>query len=131
MGNCFTGGATRGGSKDGVFTTNTPKTIESFYRKGRGLFEGGYYKHEVLEATTDGSGNVTFDYPEKPIYDEASRNKRTQYITYNLIAGAVDGQTFNIDWSKVKSIQGKTYSLRGAAKEAGLKWDSKTKRWVR
>nr|DAG24023.1 MAG TPA: protein of unknown function DUF1858 [Caudoviricetes sp.] len=36
-----------------------------------------------------------------------------------------------MNWDKVKSISGKTFSLRQAAKEHGLSWDSKKKMWRR
>ena len=120
------------GSKDGVFTSNKTRTIETVYREARSGFGGSsYYKDEVLEATTDGKGNITFDYARGGSYEKTAKTNRTNYVTFNLKAGAVNGETFNIDWSKVQSVQGKTYSLRDAAKSAGLKWDGATKSWRR
>ena len=130
MGGRGSGGVSSGGSADGVIMSGTTKTIETVYREARG-FQQSYYKDEVLEAKTDGSGNVTFSYAKADSYEKTAKTNRTNYVTYTLKAGAVNGETFNIDWSKVKSISGQTYSLRAAAKEAGLSWDSKNKRWAR
>ena len=106
------------------------RTIETVYREARG-WQKSYYKDEVLEATTDGKGNVTFSYAKADSYEKTAKTNRTNYVTYTLKAGAVNGETFNIDWSKVNSISGQTYNLRDAAKSAGLKWDSAEKKWKR
>lgn len=91
----------------------------------------GYFKDEILEATTDGSGNLTFSYARGGTYEKNAKTNRTNYVTFDLTAGAVNGQTFNINWDKVQSISGQTYALRQAARAAGLSWDGSTKRWVR
>ena len=123
-------GVRGGGSADGVITSGSTRTIETVYREARG-WQKSYYKDEVLEATTDGKGNVTFSYAKADSYEKTAKTNRTNYVTYTLKAGAVNGETFNIDWSKVNSISGQTYNLRDAAKSAGLKWDSAEKKWKR
>lgn len=123
-------GVRSGGSADGVITSGATRTIETVYREARGWQEA-YYKDEVLEATTDGKGNVTFSYAKADSFEKTAKTNRTNYVTYTLKAGSVNGETFNIDWSKVNSISGQTYSLRSAAKNAGLSWDSTEKKWKR
>ena len=123
-------GARGGVSSDGVIMSGATRKIETVYREARG-YQSSYYKDEVLEATTDGNGNVTFSYAKADSYEKTAKTNRTNYVTYTLNAGAVNGETFNIDWSKVNSISGQTYSLRSAAKSAGLSWDSKDKKWKR
>lgn len=123
-------GVRSGGSADGVITSGATRTIETVYREARG-FQRAYYKDEVLEATTDGKGNVTFSYAKADSFEKTAKTNRTNYVTYTLKAGSVNGETFNIDWSKVNSISGQTYSLRSAAKNAGLSWDSAEKKWKR
>ena len=123
-------GVRGGGSADGVIQTGATRTIETVYREARG-FQRAYFKDEVLEATTDGKGNVTFSYAKADSFEKTAKTNRTNYVTYTLKAGSVNGETFNIDWSKVNSISGQTYSLRSAAKNAGLSWDSTEKKWKR
>ena len=118
------------GSADGTIISNETRTIETVYREARS-YGGSYYKDEVLEATTDGKGNLTFTYAKADSFEKTAKTNRTNYVTYNIKAGAVNGETFNIDWSKVNSISGQTYSLKGEAKEAGLSWDSAEKKWKR
>lgn len=126
----FSAIAKKGGSSDGVIVSGEMRKIETTYREARGM-RSAYYADEVLEATTDGKGNVTFSYAKADSFTKTAKTNRTNYVTYTLNAGAVNGQTFNIDWSKVNSISGKTYSLKSAAKDAGLKWDSAEKKWKR
>ena len=125
------GGKYEKASPDGVFLSNEPRKIETVYREARGLKSPSYFKDEVLEAVTDGYGNLTFDYPEAKDWSKTAKTNRTNYVTYEIKAGAVNGKSFNIDWSKVNSIEGKTYNLRQEAKEAGLHWDGKSKKWTR
>lgn len=123
------------GSSDGVFITGEKREIVTGWNEvGKHKnysMNRGIYDDEVLEAKTDGQGNVTFNYASGDF--EAVEGKSTKYrrVTFNVQAGAVNGETFNIDWSKVNSISGQTYSLRDAAKQAGLKWNGTEKRWER
>lgn len=119
-----------GGSADGVFPSGETRTIETTYFEGRG-WNRGRYKDEVLEAHTDGNGNVTFEYASGGSYSKSAKTNVRNSVEFKIQAGAVNGETFNIDWNKVKSISGQTYNLRDAAKRAGMKWDGATKRWVR
>lgn len=129
------GGSTRrktskAGSSDGAFPSNRETVVETIYRESRG-WSPSYYTDEVLEAKTDGNGNLTFSYARGGKFEKVSKTNRTNNVTFNILAGAKNGETFNIDWSKVNSISGQTYSLRSKAKQEGLKWDSSSKSWKR
>lgn len=118
------------GSRDGALMRAPKKTIEAIYREARGAY-GSYYKEEVLEAVTDGHGNVTFSYATPVSREKTAKTNRTQYLTYEIAHGAVNGKSFGIDWSKVNSISGQTYNMRNEAKANGLKWDAQEKKWKR
>ena len=121
----------RGGSGGGgAIVAGKPQTITTTYYSGRSM-GGSRFKNEVLEATADKKGNVTFSYATPTFSGPSAKTNKTQDVTYKVKAGAVDGKTFGINWSKVNSISGQTYSLRSAAKAAGLKWDGATKTWRR
>ena len=121
----------RGGSGGGgAIVAGKPQTITTTYYSSRSI-GGSRFKNEVLEATADKKGNVTFSYATPTFSGPSAKTNKTQDVTYKVKAGAVDGKTFGINWSKVNSISGQTYSLRAAAKAAGLKWDGSTKTWRR
>lgn len=121
----------RGGSGGGgAIVAGKPQTITTTYYSSRSI-GGSRFKNEVLEATADKKGNVTFSYATPTFSGPSAKTNKTQDVTYKVKAGAVDGKTFGINWSKVNSISGQTYSLRDAAKAAGLKWDGSTKTWRR
>ena len=121
----------RGGSGGGgAIVAGKPQTITTTYYSSRSI-GGSRFKNEVLEATSDKKGNVTFSYATPTFSGPSAKTNKTQDVTYKVKAGAVDGKTFGINWSKVNSISGQTYSLRDAAKAAGLKWDGSTKTWRR
>ena len=121
----------RGGSGGGgAIVAGKPQTITTTYYSS-GSIGGSRFKNEVLEATSDKKGNVTFSYATPTFSGPSAKTNKTQDVTYKVKAGAVDGKTFGINWSKVNSISGQTYSLRAAAKAAGLKWDGSTKTWRR
>lgn len=119
-----------GGSKDGSIIGGAKKTVEARYIEGRG-WNRGRYDTEVLEATTDGKGNLTFDYAQPDSREKTAKTNKTNYLTYNVQAGAVDGKPFGINWDKVQSVSGQTYNLRAEAKAHGLSWDGATKSWRR
>lgn len=107
-----------------------PREIQGIYREARS-WSPSYYKEEILEAKTDGSGNLTFSYAKPVEKEKAAKTNRTVYLTYKIAHGAVNGETFGINWDNVNSISGNTYSLREEAKSHGLHWDKKKKRWER
>lgn len=119
-----------GGSKDGTIIGGKPREIESYMREARG-WSPAYHNDEILEATTDGNGNLTFRYARADSYEKTAKTNRTVNTKYTLQAGAVNGEPFGIDWSKVNSISGQTYTLRKVAKENGLSWDGQKKQWRR
>lgn len=118
------------GSSDGALMNSAPRMIEGTYREARG-WGNSYYKDEILEATTDGNGNLTFNYAAPVAREKTAKTNRTQYLTYEVAHGAQNGDTFGINLDNVNSIRGQTYSLRKAAKDAGLKWDPAQKIWRR
>ena len=115
-----------GGSPDGVIVGGAKTHIETKHVNGRG---GSYFKNEVLEATTDGNGNVTFSYAKGGEWEKLHKTNKTSNVSYDLQAGAVDGKTFGLDLSKAKSISGQTYSVKDEAKKNGFKWNTQRKRW--
>ena len=121
---------TRGVKYDEAFIEREETIIETKYREPRGM-RTGYYKDEVLEARSDGNGNLAFSYAKGDSYVKSAPSNRTSYVTFSLLAGALNGVSFNIDWSKVKSVSGKTYSIKEELKATGFKWHSDTKKWER
>lgn len=117
-------------SRDGTIVSKSATKIETEYIEGRG-WRNGYYKDEVLSASTDGKGNLTFSYASPVEKTKTAKTNKTNYITYEEKAGAVNGKSFGINWDKVQSISGQTYSLRDEAKKHGLKFDGATKSWRR
>lgn len=105
-----------------------PRTIETVYRRATNPYQSSYYKDKVLEADVDKNGNVVFSYPRGEYND---KTRRSSDVKYTIVAGAVNGSTFNINWDNVQSVSGQTYDIKDEAKRAGLRWDGKNKRWVR
>lgn len=117
------------GSADGALSNSPAKEFETYYRrpiKGGG---GGYWKTEILEATTDGQGNLTFSHPT-PITSEQASRSTTNY-TYKVSHGAAGGETFGINWDNVKSAKGQTYSIRSEMRSRGFTWDGERKKWIK
>lgn len=117
-------------SSGGVITSAKPTQIDTIFRRRSSGFGSGSYDDHVLEASVDAKGNVRFSYAKGEFLETAPSNIKRP-VRYNVVAGAKNGQTFNIDWSKVNSISGQTYDLRDQARKAGLKWDGKAKIWRR
>ena len=118
-----------GGGGGAIVATRTTKIETTYYSSSS--MGGSRFKDEVLEASADKDGNVTFSYANPTFNRPSAKTNKTQTVEYSVKAGAVNGETFGINWDKVNSISGQTYSLRSAAKEAGLKWDKTNKKWVR
>lgn len=128
------GSGAKYGSPDGVFESKKPTVIETTYKRPRTggyLFDKGFYKEEILEAVTDGKGNVTFRYAKNGEFEDGPKTNLKQKVKFTLLAGAVDGKPFNINWDKVNSISGQTYQFKDYAKKAGMKWNPDKKRWER
>lgn len=70
---------------------------------------------------------IPVNYAQPDAKEKTAKTNKTNYLTYNVQAGAVDGKSFGINWDKVQSISGQTYSMRAEAKEHGLSWDGATK----
>lgn len=123
---------TRGWSADGAIYEGRKdiKHIETRYIEGNGWIRR-VYKSEVLEASTDGDGNITFNYARATTDEKTAKTNKTHYVSYDLKAGAEDGKTFGIKWENVKSVSGQTYKLRDEIKEHGFVWDRDNKQWVK
>lgn len=122
----------RGGTGGGVRAIiGTKETVIKTTYYSIGSIGGSRFKNQVLEAKADKNGNVTFSYASGKFSGPSAKTNKTQDVTYKLKAGAVDGKTFGINWSKVNSISGETYSVKSEAKAAGLKWDGASKSWRR
>lgn len=87
------------------------------------------YDKTVMSAKVDKDGNVILDYASG-VYD-GKYGDPVQNVTYTIKAGVVDGAPVNMDLTKATSISGKnTYSVREAAKEAGMKWSPSLNAYV-
>ena len=62
------------GSKDGTILGGKPREIESYIRDARG-FSPRYHGDTILEATTDGHGNLTFSYARANSYEKNGQNE--------------------------------------------------------
>lgn len=110
--------------------TGAERKVETIYRESRGCYSS-YFKDEVLEAHEDGKGNITLSYAKDDDYQKTAKTNRTNYVTFTLCAGAVNGQLFGLDLGKVKSVSGKTYNVRASLKSAGFRWNAAGQNWVR
>lgn len=105
----------------GVVQSAAKTTVEATVRK-RNKSARPEFDKTVLEAKVDSDGNIILDYAK----GDYSGNYGDEYqtVTYNIQSGFVDGEPVNLDLSKAKTISGKTYDARQAAKAAGMNWDS-------
>ena len=102
----------------------------------RSWSSGGQWKHTVLKAEDDGSGNLTLEYA---IHGNSTQlNRNTTRRDYEIRHGVWSGQAGNrspgsigIDWDKVKSVSGRTYDVQSLLKGKGLRWDRGAKKYVR
>ena len=78
-------GSGRGGgfSKDGALTLNNPKTVETRYFEARG-WSSSRFSDEVLEAATDGKGNLTFTYASGGTLDR-KRTRLNSQSRFDLV----------------------------------------------
>lgn len=124
-------GGNSGMTWGGIIDRNAPtRTIEAVYREARGM-RVSYYKDEILEASDNGNGELTFSYATPVSREKTAKTNSTQYLTYKLKAGAENGDVFGVNWDKVKSVSGQTYNLRQEIKSRGFKWNGTEKRWER
>lgn len=137
-----TGGKVKYISSDKTLTASKPIYIT------RNL--GGYDSGSILDATTDGNGNISLNYNNNRLetYRQTSKTTVGLYELKNGITNmrSQDSKTADwgeqrsrtefdnvksvgIDWSNVKSISGKTYGYGDFFKEKGFKWNRDQKRW--
>ena len=127
--------AGKGYTKDGTIKLNGQKIK---VERMTGMNRYGGSGAIVLEATTDGNGNLTLSYAKETGYRQ--QNKSTSYAQYELSAGITNrtatGKSTelisnNINWDKVKSVSGKTYGTQSFMRDHGFNWDSSEKKWKR
>lgn len=132
------GGARSGGSSadkaireasGGVIMKDAQTTITATATKRNSKARTEYDK-EVLSTTVDANGNVSLDYA-KGSYS-GNYGDEVQTVTYSIKSGFVNGEPVNMDLSKASSISGKaTYSVREAAKAAGMTWHPTANAYVK
>ena len=108
------------------------KTIETQYKTSSGSFHGYTgYKDEILEAKSDSSGNVIFEYATPKTREKTAKTNKTQYVTFELKHGAVNGEIFGVNLDKAISVSGQTYNLKDELKKKGFKWNKDRKAWTK
>ena len=113
---------------------------------------------DVLNAKSDGNGNLTLGYATPTQYYD--QNSKTSYGLYELKCGITnasdvkrsmndtdyfsgkkskvkdsnassDVRSVGIDWDKVNSVSGQTYNIKALLKAKGFKWNGAGKNWVK
>ena len=126
--------------------------VERLVTKGFGVGE------DVLDAKSDGNGNLTLAYATPTQY--YAQNSKTSYGLYELKCGITnasdvkrymndtdyfsgkkskvkdsnassDVRSVGIDWDKVNSVSGQTYNIKALLKAKGFKWNSAGKNWIK
>lgn len=115
-------GMTTGGSRDGVIGNDRPIEIETTYHPRARAF-----RDEVLEATTDGAGNLLFTYA-KGTYGKPLSKSQTP-VTYKVTAGAVNGRIFNVNLDKAKTVESTSREMSYTLRKAGFKFNWDDKKW--
>lgn len=100
--------------------------LETENRKSKS--SGDRWKRTILEATSDGNGNVTLSYATPYAYEHPNNN--TTIAKYRIDSGIDDGWMHNLDLSKARSVSGQTFSVKDLIKENGFRWDRDNKRWI-
>lgn len=134
-------GSTSGVRASGAYTRD--KTIKlngekKYVERLTGMRSYGGDDAVVLEAKTDGNGNLTLSYAQAIGYRQ--QNKKTSYAQYEISAGltnrtgsgkSTEITSNNINWDNVKTVSGKTYGTQSFMREHGFTWDSAKKIWVK
>lgn len=116
---------------------------------------------DVLEAKSDGNGNITLGYATADDY--YNKNSKNKYAVYELKCGITNAgdiknnssnipdafqsktskykpeneetkygiRSVGIDWNKVNSVSGQTYNIKSLLKAKGFKWNGAGKNWVK
>lgn len=125
-------GASAGTGNSPLERNAKPRQIETQYRTPSVSMRGiTGYKDEILEAKADKNGNVTFEYATPKARDKTAKTNKTEYVTYEVSHGAINGEIFGVNLDKANSVSGQTYNLREELKKKGFKWDGKKKEWVK
>ena len=111
--------------------SNATVTIRTEYHGFGSRCQG--YKDEVLEGTLV-NGALTFDYPVNAEWEEpTAKTNKVKHVTFKIESGiyALNGKVYGVDLANVTEITGRTYSVKGEAKAAGMKWNGAQKCWAR
>lgn len=136
-------GSTSSTSKGGgrKYTSSDKTTYEGEELTGQRRYvvyssKGFQFKNDVniYDAKSDGNGNLTVSKARgyETNGNIPQRGDEGTY-TYKTKTGfKVDGRdvkSTGIDWDNVKSISGETYNISQAARDHGMKWDGRDKKW--
>lgn len=118
------------GSRDGVLVDAKPQEFTAQYTK---TAYGGMssWDREVLAASTDDYGNLTFSRAQATKYTPNPNNKNKSYGDFTVTHGAYEGRLLGVDLSKAKTVTGQTYSIKEQLKKAGFRWSQDTKGWTK
>ena len=112
----------------------------------------------VMSVKSDGNGNLTLSFATPNSYYK--QNSKKSYGLYEIKCGitnapdirrymkptdyfyekiskykpenkSYDTRSVGIDWDKVKSVSGKTYSVQYLIKSKGFMWDRNQKKWIK
>lgn len=129
MGGRGSSGGKSGGGGGGMFTNEKPLIVETAYidRYGGGPYR--HYRNEVLDASEISPGHLRLGYAQPIERYKLAKTNKTNYVTYKLEHGMVDGESHGINWNAVKSVSGQTYGIKEQLKKMGYRWNRDQQRW--
>ena len=102
-------GASAGTGNSPLERNAKPRQIETQYRRPSVSMRGiTGYKDEILEAKADKYGNVTFEYATPKEREKLAKTNKTEYVTYEVSHGAINGEIFGVNLDKASSVSGQT-----------------------
>lgn len=122
------GRGSSGAGKTSVFGKEKPIKVETRYIEGRG-WNRGRYADTVLQATSSGGGKVELDYATADSYTKTAKTNKTNYVTYTLDHGFVNGTAHNINFDNITEFSGQTYAVKETLKKKGFVY--RNGKWVK
>lgn len=74
-------------------------------------------------------GHLQLGYAQPIERYKLAKTNKTNYVTYKLEHGMVDGESHGINWNAVKSVSGQTYGIKEQLKKMGYRWNRDQQRW--